>query len=339
MRRSVWYASAIVLSGLAAADAAYWYVAVARLRDGVQAWASERRARGWTVSLGPSVASGWPAAAVLSLPGAQVGHTGTEVPGAFAVSAERLELRVRLLRPDRLEIAPGGAVRLAFAGMAPVTVRAGALRVDADLSSDGRLGIGFAGSAVALDREGGWHASAATVDARADTAADGGIGFSAGATAVALPAGVRWPLGGSVANAAAEGTLHGPLPEERNAAKWGDAWRDGGGSLEVKRLSLEWGPLAMTSSATLALDEELQPMGSGSAKVTGYAEALDRLAAASVLSRSAATVAKAVLSLLAGSAEGDEPSTVEVPLTLQFRTLSMRQVPLARLPELDWPAR
>jgi hypothetical protein len=28
---------------------------------------------------------------------------------------------------------------------------------------------------------------------------------------------------------------------------------------------------------------------------------------------------------------------VEVPLTLQYRTLSMRQVPLVRLPELDWP--
>jgi hypothetical protein len=28
---------------------------------------------------------------------------------------------------------------------------------------------------------------------------------------------------------------------------------------------------------------------------------------------------------------------VEVPMTLEFRTLSVRQVPLLRLPELDWP--
>jgi hypothetical protein len=46
-----------------------------------------------------------------------------------------------------------------------------------------------------------------------------------------------------------------------------------------------------------------------------------------------------VLSLMAGTAVADEPSAVEVPLTLQYRTLSMRQVPLIRLPELDWPAR
>ena len=71
----------------------------------------------------------------------------------------------------------------------------------------------------------------------------------------------------------------------------------------------------------------------------GYAETLDRLAAGGKLTKSAATAAKAVLSLMAGTAQGDEPASVDVPLTLQYRTLSMRQVPLVRLPELDWPAR
>ncbi|MEA2772399.1 MAG: hypothetical protein QOD93_5361, partial [Acetobacteraceae bacterium] len=71
----------------------------------------------------------------------------------------------------------------------------------------------------------------------------------------------------------------------------------------------------------------------------GYAETLDRLAAAGTLSKSAATAAKAVLSLMAGTSDNDEPSSVDVPLTLQYRTLSMRQIPLVRLPEVDWPAR
>jgi hypothetical protein len=79
-------------------------------------------------------------------------------------------------------------------------------------------------------------------------------------------------------------------------------------------------------------------MGSGTAHLVGYAEALDKLAAGAVLTKSAATAAKAVLSLLAGSGADDEPANVDVPLTLQYRTLSMRQVPLLRLPELDWPA-
>ncbi len=71
--------------------------------------------------------------------------------------------------------------------------------------------------------------------------------------------------------------------------------------------------------------------------MVGYAETLDALAAHGVISRSAAIAAKAVLTLLAHNPEDGSPPDVEVPLTLQYRTLSMRQVPLVRLPEVDWP--
>jgi hypothetical protein len=70
--------------------------------------------------------------------------------------------------------------------------------------------------------------------------------------------------------------------------------------------------------------------------VVGYADTLDALATHGVISKSAATAAKAVLSLLANSPDDGSPPDVEVPLTLQYRTLSMRQIPLVRLPELDW---
>ena len=115
--------------------------------------------------------------------------------------------------------------------------------------------------------------------------------------------------------------------ETRDITGWAEAWRDGGGSLAISHLAMGWGPLGLTSSATLALDDQLQPMGSGSARIVGYAATLDRLAAAGMLTRSAATAAKAVLSLMAGTGDGDGPQAVDVPLTLQYRTLSMRQVP------------
>ena len=152
-----------------------------------------------------------------------------------------------------------------------------------------------------------------------------------------MPATVKWPLGPNISSLSAEG-LNGPLPPPQDIVPWASAWRDGGGSLE---LSI-WRWLGTTwphHAGTLALDDQLQPMGSGNARLVGYAETLDRLAAAAILSKSAATAAKAMLSLMAGTGEGDEPSAVDVPLTLQYRTLSMRQVPLVRLPELDWPAR
>jgi hypothetical protein len=134
-----------------------------------------------------------------------------------------------------------------------------------------------------------------------------------------------------------EGSLNGRLPETDDMRRWAEAWRDGGGSLEIRHLTMGWGPLGLTSSATLALDDQLQPMGSGNGRFIGYAETLDKMAAAGMLTKSAATAAKAVLSLMAGTSDTDQPSAVDVPLTLQYRTLSMRQVPLVRLPEVDWP--
>ena len=165
------------------------------------------------------------------------------------------------------------------------------------------------------------------------------VSFVASAEAIALPNTVKWPLGSNISSMTVDGTLNGPIPRAPDMTAWAEAWRDGGGSLAISHLTMGWGPLGLTSSATLALDEQLQPMGSGSGRVIGYAPALDRLAAGGILTKSAATAAKAVLSLMAGAGDPDQPSAVDVPLTLQYRTLSMRQVPLVRLPELDWPAR
>ncbi|HEY1412027.1 MAG TPA: DUF2125 domain-containing protein, partial [Rhodopila sp.] len=146
--------------------------------------------------------------------------------------------------------------------------------------------------------------------------------FAVSAEAIALPAAIKWPLGTNISSLSLDGVLNDPLPAARNVTTWAEAWRDGGGSLGITHLALGWGPLGLTGTATLALDDQLQPMGSGNARIVGYAPTLDRLAAAGTLTRSAATAAKAILSLMAGMTDSDQPSSVDVPLTLQYRTLS-----------------
>jgi hypothetical protein len=94
----------------------------------------------------------------------------------------------------------------------------------------------------------------------------------------------------------------------------------------------------VSGSATLALDEDLQPMGTGTGHLVGKTHDLYAIAAQGAISRSAATADNADLYLLSNAQGEGEPPEVDVPLTLQYRTLSMRQVPLVRLPELDWPA-
>ena len=46
----------------------------------------------------------------------------------------------------------------------------------------------------------------------------------------------------------------------------------------MQRLETHWGPLGLQATATLALDPQLQPTGTGTAKATGYAATVDALA-------------------------------------------------------------
>ena len=69
------------------------------------------------------------------------------------------------------------------------------------------------------------------------------VEFSLQAEAISPPSGIARPLGPRIANLEMEGALNGPVPAGRTLAEQAAAWRDGGGSLEIRRLALVWGPL------------------------------------------------------------------------------------------------
>ncbi len=345
MRRKYRIILAAIPVLLVAADLIYWQIASTRLRSGLQDWIAERRAEGWTVQSDAFTTGGWPQAATITVPNLAMSHAGQDMPGQLAWQAAGVAVSLSLYHPTTLDISLIGpqhvrigeaptltvtgerldmAVGLGSQQATPLNLRAKTVVV-APVAGDGRLTIGL----LTAD------ATVAPAAAQSQPA----VALSLSTEAIALPATLKSPLGPNISSLAIDGALNGPLPSVRAMPAWAAAWRDGGGSLDVAHLALGWGPLGLTGSATLALDDQLQPMGSGSSRLVGYAATLDRFAASGVLSRSAATAAKAVLSLMADTPDSDTPSAVDVPLTLQYRTLSMRQVPLIRLPELDWSAR
>jgi len=326
---------------LVTGDTLYWWIAVNNLQHGFVAWVAESRAAGWSEQHSTPTRSGWPLAATLVVPTMSLGNGGPDGPGSLAWNAERLTLRVALLRPDLVEVEPAGRQRLRLAGGREVVFAAGQFSLAVPLQA--QPWPGFADLAVDRLRATTPTGDAAVdalrlhVDLRPDApSGEAALTFALTAEGIAPPQGIAALLGPRIASLTAEGALNGSVPAGRSAEEQASAWRDGGGSLEIRRLSLVWGPLDLTASATLALAEQLQPMGAGKARVVGYAETLDALAARAAISRSAAIAAKAVLSLLAHNPEDGSPPDVEVPLKLEFRTLSMRQVPLVRLPEVDW---
>ena len=346
MPRKYWIIAVSITLLLAAADGAYWRIATERLRTGFQDWKAGQIADSWIAESGPLSAGGWPTTAVLIVPNLTLHHTGPRAPGDVDIASAAVTLSVSLFDPSTLGLSLTGPVHVRTAGVPDLIVTSDEASLLMPLRRNGPVSASFHASGLRLEAAtGAWHATAGLLNANAAIVADAQPGdpgpaatLSVAAEAIALPATIKWPLGPNLSSVSLDGRLNGALPQAGAIAQAAAAWRDGGGSVEITHFAMGWGPLGLTGSATLALDDQLQPMGSGNARIAGYADTLDRLAAAGMLTKSVATAAKAILSLMAGTGDSDEASSVDVPLTLQYRTLSMRQVPLVRFPELDWPS-
>lgn len=344
--RKLWIALLTVPILLIGGDTLYWRIAERNLDAGFAAWMAGLRAAGWTASAGRPVRGGWPLAATLTVPRVALAGGDPDIPGGLTWSTDRVVLRIALLHPRMLEIAANGRQRLGLGDgpeinytadrlLVAVALRPGAPARSAEVTvSNLRAGMPSGGDPDAAVTVGSLrlHWSMRPAAASDEVA----LVFSLDAGEIGPPPGLARALGPRIASFALDGTLDGPMPDARGLARRATAWRDGGGTLDIHRLALTWGPLDLLASASLTLDDQLQPTGTGNARLVGYGETLDALAAHNVVSRSAATAAKAVLSLLAETPEDGGPPDVEVPLTLRYRTLSMRQVPLVRVTALDW---
>jgi hypothetical protein len=329
------------------AHAIYWRIAAGRLQAGFQTWIENAQRQGWSVRTGGVTVGGWPIAAQLTVADPIVSGGEPLVPGGMTWDAGQVALRVELLQPWQLVVAPVGMQHLRFRDGTEVKFVADRMDAVTPLQPEPSRAVDVQASRlrVLLPDLGGAESSVtvgvagcALRFAASAEAGEESLGFAVSAEAIELPDSIHWPLGRSVKSFSADGALEGPLPSAASPAGFAKAWRDSGGSLKVQKANLVWGPLTLELAATLALDEQLQPMGAGNSRIIGYDATLDALAGNGVLTRSAVTAAKAVLSLLANAPAEGEAAEVEVPLTLQYRTLSMRQVPLIRFPELDWPS-
>jgi hypothetical protein len=105
--------------------------------------------------------------------------------------------------------------------------------------------------------------------------------------------------------------------------------------LELTRGSLHWGSLSLETKGTLALDGQLQPIGSLSATIEGQNEIIDAAVSAGTLKSRDAGLAKMVLSIIAKPGPDGRPQ-LKAPIRLQEGHLSLGPAKIAALPHIEW---
>jgi hypothetical protein len=338
MRRLLIVLLALLLA-IAGADVVWWRVTENKLDKGLAAQLSAARTAGWSVSASPPMRGGWPLTATLAV--GDLILSGTQVTW----STDRLVLEVSLWHPLVLRLESVGMQRLRIGNFPEIPYTADTLYAAIPLQTGAptrgfnlsmvnfRAGLGETGTGGltvrALELLTHWTPAAQQNEPA--------IAASLNATDVRLPAGPAWPLGPSVSGISADLSLNGPLPRVNGFAERAASWRDAGGTMEVQHLQIDWGALDLAGTATLTLDEQLQPMGAGTLRVTDPVAALDALRENGALADNAVFAAKALLTLLSHTSQQGGKPEVDLPFTLQDRRLSISRFSVARLPHLDLP--
>jgi hypothetical protein len=351
LRRLAAIAFAILLV-LAIAWCGYWLYLTNRLEAGVQQWIAERRAEGYEISYAAIRSGGFPRSARVVLTNPAMAMPEDAPPLAW--SAKQLIVGVDPFHPRRLHIDGPGAHALSIgsgADQVRTHAEAGHLRIVQEMGEPATvinvrdLALRPVSDNAPSDGERDAERETTTI-ARLDANvrrepqdAGGNNRVVVNAAEIVLPERPDLPLGNVIKSLAAEATVQGELA----LLPWPDAlfrWRDAGGVVEVAALNAEYGPVALSGSGTVALDEAGQPVGAFTAQVSGLFQVIDALSASGHMGRGQAIAAKLALGVLTGRPDRRGPpggqGPLNLPLTLQDRILSVGPVELMQLPEVHW---
>ena len=142
------------------------------------------------------------------------------------------------------------------------------IRLDQGVAHDGRfdaenMTAAFVGQAPL------WKADRVSVDLAMNSAPKPVTKLVLETDNLVLPYEMPQPLSQTIRRVRLTADLEGALQQEALPRSL-EAWRSAGGDLEIRDLYIDWEPLTVAGSGTLALDDKLQPMGAFTLKFTGF---------------------------------------------------------------------
>ena len=341
MRRSTRFGLAAVLGLLVLCGAytAYWWIVAARTEDGLVAWQQSMRGQKIDASWQSIHISGFPFHFRIALTGAALrDHALTPSPEVHLAELTG-SARPWDFADWRLEAPRGFAADLAAAGSRPAV----------------KLAARAAEGAVWLGREGATSLWLNFQDAIAE--AGGRVPIKAADTWIGLPANpppthtepslqlavnlhhVDLPtppptLSATIDDLALGVTVKGAVPDGPLVQAI-EAWRDAGGTIELDHLHLNWGGLGATATGTIALDQDLQPIGAFSGGIAGFGTILSALVEGGRLSTEEAALAQIALSALAKPGPDGKPQ-ITTSFTIQNGKMYLGPVKLGDAPRIVW---
>jgi hypothetical protein len=324
----------LVLAGYTA----FWFIAAARLEDGIGRLAAALRPHKIDLSWQRLRVGGFPLTLRLDLAHAElrdrvpVAASVTRLPRLSASAAPWNFSAWHLVAPDGVQISAGDG-RAPLAALAARAATGGLLILPAgglngwvefdEPQADARATLAAQKAELRLSLP-------ARPPKRDD---DPALGFAIDAQTVTLPS-LPAPLRNPLDELAFAVTLRGPVPTTppRQAAT---AWRDAGGTADIDRFTLRSGALTIAGSGTVALDADLQPEGAFSLAVEDYPGLLKALVAAGRLRRRGAELAGLALSLLAKPGPDGKPE-IKTPLRMQRGELFLGPLAIGPAPHIDW---
>ncbi|KAA0583030.1 DUF2125 domain-containing protein [Azospirillum sp. Sh1] len=315
----------------------WWWQAARSVREGLETWVADQRANGAVVEHGGLTVGGFPFTLRAELENLHLATRGADWLGGGLVA------EAAPWNPTRIALTFPGEQRLSVVqpGQPPVDILAPqggsgdvTMRMSGTLE---RLALHFTGLTARVAGQpvpvAALDVSAAQPDRSPAERGTAGLTVTLSADGLTLPDGMLPPtLGREVKRTELTLRVMGipPRPEPASLS----AWSRDGGTVELDRLALDWGPLGAVLSGTLALDAQLQPQAALTAEIRGAPAILD--AVKPMMRPNEAAIAKTVLAMLARPTGPNGEPLVTAPVTVQDRALYVGPLRVAALPKLVW---
>jgi len=323
----------------------FWFIVAGQVEDGFLRWRDTQNKKGHVVEHGALAVQGFPGAIRLMIDAPAIAST----KDGWSIKSSQAHFEIQPWNWRRYRVEASGPHRLVgIVQGRPVRVVAetdSALFIG-QLNDRGRMAEGVAeiGNLRVREPDGGQLSATKHVQARLrwpDGAARPGLpsfDLTVQASHTQLAPKISGPLGTDLRTVRVSGTLNGQPPGklQRDAL---DAWRQDGGTIDIRQVVLGWGALDVSANGTLALDAALRPLGAFTTELLGHRALLAALEQGGTLRRKEASAARLALDLLSKpSGNGDGRRVVTVPLTAQRGRLYLGPVRLLKLPPILPPA-